>query len=748
MTPSYIGYTDEQPKRIQKAYIGVNDDPHTLLRIYVGDQSGYVKPAYVATTSSSTTYLTSAVDSSGLSSTTALTCASTSGESYLTSEETTGTSTVSFTDNNENHLKIWLNTYEKQTSSNGAIYSGGIAMTAWTISIDGVENSYLLKDNTQTSVFYGYSYNGSYLAASVTCTTTRARLKYTIRPYQYTSTYSPGMSWTSSYSDLIQSMSKSGVVLDYDSEITPDVDVILDGFYGSSYYSGTLSARHWGTVKVHNLSSSEQLVNYWSTYERYSSNSYAYIDATSRESHYINSALQYVSCSTRAYVLTYIHRNEFAEVKVGRKTRIYSTTEPMTKSIVTGTSYLTRESTSAYSGVTTVTTIGPAPIPEPSTDGKHILFLGKNNGRSGLFSNDCGLTWETVTSIFPEFDDGSTYAVQKTAFKLVWHSGYFYFLRVVSKQKYSYSSNYYHWLDIHRIKDDLTGTSEQVLAPYELEYIGNTPTSASVILSTAEAISGTIYLSAKVNSSTVLELDFDAFSVVAAVYQTGSVETIRYLPDIGLIGMRNYKLGSSSGNTYNWVFKDILSSSPISIFPIQYSGSAQMYFTLLDSAHSPGLVHSRDTLLQANWTNAAGGSSKIGYFVDESGTTSFDEISGLGSIIFQDMGTGSNSWIDENFFAYQFGDYLVYSIYKDKAVYVVSNFGSNSPTRTVLFGGTNSGPSLGCVCKDRIILTRNRNIYTVDLANVSSTQVASNVISFSNDSCCFCVNTQNGNCLK
>ena len=92
MIPPYIGYTDEQPKRIQKAYIGVNDDPHTLLRIYVGDQSGYVKPAYVATTSSSTTYLTSAIDSSGLSSTTALTRVSTSGESYLTSEETTGTS--------------------------------------------------------------------------------------------------------------------------------------------------------------------------------------------------------------------------------------------------------------------------------------------------------------------------------------------------------------------------------------------------------------------------------------------------------------------------------------------------------------------------------------------------------------------------------------------------------------------------------------------------------------------------------
>ncbi len=379
MTPSYIGYTDEQPKRIQKAYIGVNDNPHTLLRIYVGDQSDYARPAYVATTSSSTTYLTSAVDSSGLSSTTALTCASTSGESYLTSEETTGTSYLTDT---RYAYRFWITSCQSSQFVwySSLSYLGAEAyMTSthkYTIDVTDLLSSTITTLNTKFYIPYGTAlgnlntYAFSYLPSGFLRITGASRISSsTYRSYEYYMNTSATKRNTNSQSGTDHLDSKTSYQL-----------YLGDDLFANN--SGTSFSRYFNMYKTTTTSEGGNYVT--SSYDVYDTEEGTYRTETQ---YFSNSGWFSYTVSRNSTIdstRTIITKKAWNKIEVPGASNLRNIisrsmslivqrtatgvkttgTSYLTSSVITGTSYLTRESTSAYSGVSSSSTSSPVPVPQ------------------------------------------------------------------------------------------------------------------------------------------------------------------------------------------------------------------------------------------------------------------------------------------------------------------------------------------------------------------------------------------------
>lgn len=727
MTPSYIGYTDEQPKRIQKAYIGVNDDPHVLLRVYVGDQSGYVKPAYVATTSSSTTYLTSAIDSSGLSSTTALTCASTSGESYLTSEETTGTSYLTDT---RYAYRFWITLCQ---SSQFVWYSSlsylGVeayrtSTHKYTIDVTDLLSSTIATLNTKFYIPYGTAlgncdtYAFSYLPSGFLRLTGASKISISShRSQQYYMNTSATKLNTVSQSGTDHLDSKTSYQLYLGDDLWATNSASSTSRYFNMYKTTTTS--EGGDYRTSSYDVYDTDAGTYRTETQYFSNSGWFSYTVSRNST-IESAhtvitkkawneIEILAASNRPNIITRSMSLVVSRTATGVKT---TGTSYLTSSAITGTSYLTRESTSAYSGVTTVTTTQPIPVPEPPRS--KILCLENDKGCSGHYSNDGGLTWETITNIFPTLEPYVQYGSPTVYFHLFWIAGYFYFIRVGCE--YIASGNTYNnTLDIYKIDEDLSNGYRPVASITLSSSIFNNESIDTC--SFAQKDDNTIYVMiASINHTIIQQIDPIAsraqdviktrYDISGLAYEYRTLETIRWIDGLGLIG------GVSYYNLFSpRIIANIIGYPVGSAYDVQNAYVADYVWTP-STAQCPGLNGSRNNFAIWGYNDTNKGYGDVGTVVAENNTYSFNELSDYHNKL--SAGVIASGYLNKkNICAFQLGNAVVFNTASSSPIYLIEDIHDpeSGPVRIT----STKGSVKGCICKERIILSISNTLGYVDL---------------------------------
>ncbi len=385
----------------------------------------------------------------------------------------------------------------------------------------------------------------------------------------------------------------------------------------------------------------------------------------------------------------------------------------MTRSSIYSTEYLTRESTSAYSGVTTVTTVGPAPIPEPPRS--KVLCLENDKGCSGHYSNDGGLTWETVTNIFPTLEPYVQHGSPPTVdFHLFWIAGYFYFIRVGCE--YIASGNTYNnTLDIYKIDEDLSNGYRAVASITLSPSIFNNE--AIDRCSFAQKDDNTIYVMiASMNHTIIQKIDPLAsraqdviktrYDISGLAHEYKALETIRWVDDVGLVGGVSYYVSYPSR-----VIANIIGYPVGSAYDVQ-NASVIDYVWTPSTAQCPGLNGSRNNFAIWGYNDTLKGYGDVGTVVAENNTYSFNELSDYHNKL--SAGVIASAYLDKNkICAFQLGNAVVFNTSSSSPIYLIEDI--HDPESAPVRISSINGSVKGCICKERIILSIGNTLGHVDM---------------------------------
>ena len=298
--PSYmhVGNPNNIANKIKSFYVGNSDNVAVVAKsIFMGNSDGKATGAYQRIYTSTSTWYTSSIVPADMYDTTALTCSSTSGESYLTRASKSGTSYLTKGTRTRNDfissVYMWETYHGKYTTT----------YTSWYTEVLSI-----------TNITVANNFTNGYLYMTVSNRTLKGQM------YSYTYCYGNIISSSSSYTGKPSNNTyyKTGTA---------------DNYYfrrstWNTYASDPLTLSTYIQFFSNNIQSSVNLnSNYLSTYStHYDTNTY-------RENNY--------RTTTRRFSV-------IVEA-------ITSGTSYLTRSSTSATSYLTRSSTSAYTGKSSTT---------------------------------------------------------------------------------------------------------------------------------------------------------------------------------------------------------------------------------------------------------------------------------------------------------------------------------------------------------------------------------------------------------